>query len=53
MSIVLTVDIDSETQTVHIGEENGSGCVYPILSNTSIGDSVNDYLSSRKAAEEL
>lgn len=53
MSIVLTVDIDSETQTVHIGEENGSGCVYPILSNTSIGESVNDYLSSRKAAEEL
>lgn len=53
MSIVLTMDIDSETQTVHIGEENGSGCIYPILSNTSIGDSVNDYLSSRKVAEEL
>ncbi len=53
MSIILTVDIDYETQTVHIGEENGSGCVYPVLSDVSIGEAITDYLSSRKATEEL
>ena len=53
MSIVLTVDIDTESQTVYIGEDNGSGCSYPYVSPQGVGDSVADYLVARISAESI
>ena len=53
MSIVLSVDIDTESQTVYIGEDNGSGCSYPYVSPQGVGDSVADYLVARISTESI
>lgn len=44
MSMVLIVDIDKENQNVHIGEENGSGCLYHMETADDVAIAVKDFL---------